>query len=491
MWECPSNFAASVQYGRGEALDQSLAPLIPVQKKSFANTTDAGPTKASVTKVFYLYRAELTGLTPGAAYSYTVEAAGARTNPQQFRTLDPRAIRTRFIVYGDSRSNPVAHQALTRQFLAHEPEFILHTGDLVARGEDYNLWSREFFGPAGEVIRRVPIFPVIGNHEHDGTNYLAYFALPGNELWYSFDSGPVHVLALDFRREKNRDAQYQFARKDLLTSPAPWKIVVLHTPVYNLGGHASNWGHQEYLPLFLKAKVDLVLTGHSHLYERFRPLAPRAKNPAWAITHITTGGGGANLHPAFAHPAVVTSATTNHFMVFEATKESLHARAIETGGSLLDDFELRKVEGHYSGEFLAGYYPQESLDLFFEFSPALLPRVTGVPGPQAPVATMFSVPPRRKGLSLGEMELALTPASAKAYEFLNGPLRVVWPARDYTNVVWAQVQARPGQLISTNRSGELSPPLTFQAEVKTKEGETLVLGPKARLSRAAQEAWGK
>ena len=60
----------------------------------------------------------------------------------------------RFVAYGDSRSVPAVHAMLTRRYNKHSPDFILHTGDLVARGKDYALWSREFFGPAAGVIDR-------------------------------------------------------------------------------------------------------------------------------------------------------------------------------------------------------------------------------------------------------------------------------------------------------------------------------------------------
>ena len=71
--------------------------------------------------------------------------------------------------------------------------------------------------------------------------------------------------------------------------------MILHYPVFNIGGHNTGWGHAAYLPLFHAAKVDLVMAGHSHIYERFRPIASKSGTESWPITHITTGGGGAPL----------------------------------------------------------------------------------------------------------------------------------------------------------------------------------------------------
>jgi predicted phosphodiesterase len=379
------------------------------------------------------------------------------------------------------------HAAVTARFDAYDPDFILHTGDLVARGTDYSLWSREFFKPAECYLDHIPFFSVLGNHEQDGTNYLNYFDLPGNKLWYSFDSGPVHVLALDFRSEKANQAQYKFARKDLLSSRAPWKLVVLHTPLYNIGGHASDWGHAVYLPLFHEAKVDLVLGGHSHMYERFRPLAPKKRIGKWAITHITTGGGAASLHKALPHPALVTEETTNHFMVFEVTATELQAKAIRVDGSLIDSFRLTKQKGRMSPDYLATAYPEESLNLFYELAPALTPLANAIPNAATPARVEFKIPSRPKGASIAKLEIALTPEAARYYELLNGPLQISTPRPGKTNVLVAEIRPLGSTKLTTNSSRELSPALTFQATVNAPEGETLTYGSRAKLKAAPKK----
>ncbi|MBK8000544.1 MAG: metallophosphoesterase [Verrucomicrobia bacterium] len=200
-----------------------------------------------------------------------------------------------------------------------------------------------------------------GNHEEDLKNYLAYFPMLGTNRWYSFDAGPVHVLALDYHFEKTTSAQFKFAREDLLKSTAPWKVVFVHNPVFNYGHHNSGWGHQSYLPLFREARVDLVLSGHSHMYERFRPVAPTNQPGAWAVTCITTAGGGAELHRPHTHPAQAVAISTNHFTLFDVTRETLRARAIRVDGVEIDAFEIRKPGGRQAAEYLAQVYPEEML----------------------------------------------------------------------------------------------------------------------------------
>jgi len=155
------------------------------------------------------------------------------------------------------------------------------------------------------------------------------------------------VLALDYHFESTQSEQFEFARRDLISARAPWKVVFVHYPVFNIGGHATGWGHTNYLPLFRQAKVDLVIAGHSHLYERFRPVVPDGDRTQWPITCITTGGGGANLHPSFDHPALLARETTNHYILFEAGRDKLQAKALRVDGSLIDRFTLRKSHGKY------------------------------------------------------------------------------------------------------------------------------------------------
>ncbi len=483
MWESLTNNGAVLRFGTHGSLDRKLDPVIPRQMTSGVSGSNA----AARVKTFYLYQGKLEGLAPGETYSYTVELDGTRSPARKFRTLDPDAESVRFIAYGDSRSGPVKHATLARRFVKYSPDFILHTGDLVARGKEYDLWSREFFRPIAAVIDHVPFFPVIGNHEQDGTNYLAFFDLPGNKLWYSIDAGPVHVLALDFRYERPGLGQLEFARNDLLSSRAPWKIAFLHVPMYNIGGHGSSWGHKDFLPLFQQAKVDLVLTGHSHLYERFRPLTPRNASGEWAITHITTGGGGAGLSDSPGHPALLAHGRIHHFMLFDVDREELTARTIGADGRVLDHFRIRKAGGNTAPDYLAQGYSEECLDLFYEFAATLDGGVSALPRPGKPADVMFTVPARTNSAAPADLEISLRSDSAQNYVLLGGPLRVTTPASG-AKTVWARVLPMFGRFVSETKTREIVPALAFQAKVKAGADESLAYGPKCRISKAAQEA---
>jgi len=242
-WEAPTNTTGIVRYGLKGKMDRQFRietpRLLAVEAYNLVtNVTDNGETKVArvaTTNLVYLYESALTNLEPESVYTYSAENEGVRTAPKKFKTFSLHQPKVTFITYGDTRTNPKTHAAVAANFKRYSPDFILHAGDLVADGRRYELWGREFFGPLADVLDEVPILPSLGNHESDGSKYLFYMRLPGKDRWYSYDIGPVHVLALDFRFEKETDEQFAFAKKDLLAAKTPWKVVFLHYPVFNIG----------------------------------------------------------------------------------------------------------------------------------------------------------------------------------------------------------------------------------------------------------------
>jgi predicted phosphodiesterase len=496
MWESPTNKPGIVRLALNGRFEREVQleeprPLTSVSRFSVTNFTENGEVKTnqvSVTNLVFIYEITLTNLRPNSIYAYMAETDGVRVPPKQFRTLAARPQKVRFIAYGDTRTNPKTHEAVAARFKQHSPDFILHTGDLVAAGKRYDLWGKEFFGPLARVVDEVPFMPTIGNHEEDGSNYIHYVHLPGNELWYSYDVGPVHVLVLDYRNEKETHEQYEFAKKDLLASKASWKIVTLHHPVFNVGGHGTGWGHASYLPLFREARIDLVLVGHSHLYERFRPMISANSTEMWPITHITTGGGGAPLTTCYAHPALMAQAATNHYVVIDATATSLKGRAFTTNDVLIDSFEIRKRNGKPSANYLAQAYAEEAMKLSFIASTNLAAGLASVPTNTLVAQAMFTIHPLQAVAT--ELEIMLTPNSAPFYDMPGGSLRVTAPALgEPSKVFWTKLKATGKQtVVAQGRNRELSPALTFQARVRGGTMETLAYGRRSRVSAAATEA---
>ena len=160
----------------------------------------------------------------------------------------------------------------------------------------FNFYGNKIFG-------NTPISYAPGNHEYDDfgmpesqkTRQIHYFDIinppvngegggvpSGSKAYFSFNIGNVHVISLDsygmddgvYRLYHPFGSQYQWLVKDLEANKSMWTVIAFHHPPYTKRSHDSdNEGElrlirETLVPLFDKYKVDLVLTGHSHVYER-------------------------------------------------------------------------------------------------------------------------------------------------------------------------------------------------------------------------------
>jgi|WetSurMetagenome_2_1015567.scaffolds.fasta_scaffold09182_7 acid phosphatase type 7 len=349
LFEATDEAAGAVRFGTA-ALDQKadfqmIQKIDPSAPKSLWSSSPPP---------VYLYRVHLDGLKPDTEYRYEVSHGAAALAAKTFHTFPDKPVPVTFIAYGDSRSDPKAHREVAANFIAHKPLFILHSGDMTGDEKDYSLWDREFFGPLADVIDHIPLVPVRGNHEGSGKDLHKIFEMGDKTGWFSLDCGPVHVAMLD---NYNQDqAQLDWLEKDLSAAKAPWKIVVYHEPTFDLGGHKSAAGRTTILPILERQGVDIVLAGHSHLYERFRPILPPAAagGPGHPITFITSAGGGAPLMEAVQNPLLAKAASVYHYCVFTVDAETLKMQAMLTDGKELDSFSITKTGGKYDKAYLSG-----------------------------------------------------------------------------------------------------------------------------------------
>jgi acid phosphatase type 7 len=140
-------------------------------------------------------------------------------------------------------------------------------------------------------LRNITLFSAIGNHEtynNDPTGfpYLRNFTFPqfgesggvpsGTELYYSFDYANVHFISLDsmVSDRSSSGAMLSWLREDLAQTTKDWIVAFYHHPAYTKGTHDSDTEieliemRQNALPILEEFGVDLVLSGHSHVYER-------------------------------------------------------------------------------------------------------------------------------------------------------------------------------------------------------------------------------
>jgi acid phosphatase type 7 len=310
----------------------------------------------------YIHKVWITGLKPGREYRYHIVGPNVRSDAYAFRTVPARTDEVRFVVYGDSRTNVKVHRQIIEQIIKHEPAFVVNVGDLVSRGDEYSQWGPQFFEPVKGLVESVPMYIAKGNHEGRNGTYERLLVPPGKGNHFGFDYGPVHYFCADnFSKPAEGEELVLLIASDARASDAPWKFVSYHTPSANLGGHWSRWRQKEVLPAFAEAGIDFVIAGHSHHYERFRPVAPLGEGHP--VTYITAGGGGAPLYDIEPCSYHAYAKSIYQFCVFHVKGNRLTKETIDLDGQVIDRLELTKKDGRLDPQYVRTAVPMGGIQL--------------------------------------------------------------------------------------------------------------------------------
>jgi len=305
----------------------------------------------------YYHDSEITGLEPDTVYYYICgNPETGFSEERSFKTLSLVRDNLRFVVGGDSRSNPELRDLVSSVMAQYGPEIVFFNGDFVNDGDDNAQWD-DFFDqveslwvtPEGYVI---PFVPALGNHDLGSNNYDERLALPGNEEWYSLNFGSdIHLVVLD--SESNVEGfslQTEWLRADLEDHKEyTWKFVVLHRNI--LKNHHDVWltGVNQWVPIFDEYGVDIVFSGHSHNYQRSVPVNwTLSRTEAQAsyddgIMYVTSGAWGAPLYETVDGWWVASTDSRLHFTLIDMyTNGTLKLKAIDETGEVFDKAVLHK-----------------------------------------------------------------------------------------------------------------------------------------------------
>jgi predicted phosphodiesterase len=314
-----------------------------------------------VKKTVFIHKTWLENLQPGRPYFYRIIDSESKSDFYSFRTVPADTNEVTFVVYGDSRTYPKTHRKIVEQIAKKNVDFVVHTGDLVTNGDHYDQWGPQFFEPLKGLSESVPVYIAKGNHEGYNGNFEKLLIPPGEKNNFAFDYGPLHYFCADnIAKGLNPKELLEQIASDIKSSKAQWKFISYHIPSLNLGGHWSNWGSPEVFGVFADAGVDFVITGHSHQYERFHPVAPPrlpVGRQAWGrggsfVTYITSGGGGGPLYgvePTIYH---ARAKKMHHSCWFHIKADKLTMDAIDINGNIIDHLEVTKTNGKLNRQYL-------------------------------------------------------------------------------------------------------------------------------------------
>ncbi|GAB3882418.1 purple acid phosphatase family protein [Spirosoma agri] len=353
----------------------------------------------------------LTGLQTATRYYYAVgsSAGDQMVSGDQYFQTSPVAgstVPVRIWALGDFGSGTANQAAVLdkfRQATQNRPADIwLWLGDNAYNQGFDDQFQQNLFNVYTDLLKHLPSWPTPGNHEYiDNPNNLNidYFKLisvpqqgeaggvpSGSKQNYSFDYANIHFVSLDSEGNDGTRVydptgrQAQWLQRDLAANQLPWTIVFFHHPPYSKGQRDSDADNdmiqirQQLTPILEQFRVDLVLSGHSHLYERSylmkghygqsgtfdsnqhavsksnarydgSPNSCPIVNKQAGTIYVVNGSGGqlGGQAPGFPHPAMVyTNNQVGGSMIIDVTDNRLDAQWVAADGVVRDKFTLLK-----------------------------------------------------------------------------------------------------------------------------------------------------
>lgn len=387
-WSSENSGAGVVYYGGS-----------PQQLNKSQHETDSGTN----------HRVVLGGLQPDTRYYYRVKQDGKwrMAKPQWFYTTPTPGskVPTRIWVIGDPGETGQAHFNVSKHahqwFEAHARpgrpllDLILTTGDNAYPNATNAQYSSGFFKPFGNFFKNFTVWPAFGNHDARRWVFYHIFDRPQDgqfggvpshdKSYFSFDYARTHIIMLDSEHGdfSNSSPMLAWLKKDLKQTKQDWIIVVFHHPPYSKGTHDSDNPHdshgrmtkvrEDIVPILDKAGVDLVLTGHSHDYERsdlihchyglsstFKPwmITDKGSKDAEGVTHydkahtglspysgtmyLVEGSSGQGNPVRHLHPVMVAESGKPGSLILDIQGQTLSGRYLTEMGKITDRFTITK-----------------------------------------------------------------------------------------------------------------------------------------------------
>ncbi len=266
-----------------------------------------------------IHQTLVSGLSPDTIYYYQVITGSWASGVHHFRTQPAHDAETpwRFAAMSDTQvdgSNPQKHREVIEDGVIDyvksqygpdvpsELSFLINCGDLVSTGTNHSHWQDHFFAQAEQLLREVPLYPVLGNHEINADLYFEYMRTPQNgtpgflEHWYYTDHQNVRLIGLDTNAPYDNQTQLDWLDAVLagaaLDDRIDFVFVQFHHPhkseLWLPGESAFSGLIVERLEQFSTdtGKPSIHFFGHTHGYSRGQS---RDHNHLWV--NVATGMG--------------------------------------------------------------------------------------------------------------------------------------------------------------------------------------------------------
>jgi 3',5'-cyclic AMP phosphodiesterase CpdA len=245
-----------------------------------------------------------------------------------------------FAVIGDSGTGDRMQYELAQQMAAVQArrpfDLVIMLGDNIYGRQEPGDFVQKFERPYKPLLDAgVRFYAALGNHDNERNRFYQPFNM-GGERYYTFASRNVRFFVLD--SDSLDPKQREWIEMVLAASTDDWKICYFHHPLYSDGGrHGSQVDLRVLLePLFVKYGVNVVFSGHDHVYERIKPQK--------GITYFVEGSGG-ELRKGDLRRSAMTAAGFDQdraFMLVEIVKSDFFFEAVSRTGTVVDSGTIHR-----------------------------------------------------------------------------------------------------------------------------------------------------
>jgi predicted MPP superfamily phosphohydrolase len=256
-------------------------------------------------------------------------------------TFPVRKNSVRFAVIGDNGTGKRYEYEVAREMDRYHKvfpfDFVIMLGDNIYGRHSPSDFVRKFEDPYQSLLKQgVKFYASLGNHDRRNERFYKFFNMNGRN-YYTFKKSNVRFLALD-SNYMNPD-QLDWLQNQLKGSNAQWKICFFHHPLYSDARyHGPDLDLRAQLaPLFEKYGVNVVFSGHDHVYERIKP-------QHGTFYFVMGSSGQLRYHNLRRHSSEMAAGfdTDRAFMIVEIAGKDFYFQTVSRAGKIVDHAVLNR-----------------------------------------------------------------------------------------------------------------------------------------------------
>jgi predicted phosphodiesterase len=235
-------------------------------------------------------------------------------------------------------------QQMVKSRKAFPFEFVITLGDNIYTGSQPSDFEKAFAVPYKLLLDAgVQFYATLGNHDTTNERFYKPFNMNGAN-YYTYKKGHVRFFALDSNyMDPKQTAWIETQLRE--AGNGDWKICYFHHPLYSSGRfHGPAIDLRKVLePLFVKYGVDVVFSGHDHVFERIRPQK--------GIYYFIEGASG-SLRAGNLAPSAITAKgfdTDRSFMMIEFAGDDMYFQTTSRTGVAVDSGVIHRTIRSASG----------------------------------------------------------------------------------------------------------------------------------------------